>query len=219
MLLTLTDHLTCPGCGPSAGLILLIEEATDRRVVAGALGCPVCRVQYAIADGVADLRTAGDVAAGTQQPAPSGGVPPMDPVRVAALMDLGHGGGFVLLDGPAASRVAPAVAEVAPDQEIVVSLSDGGPAGEARGRAVSVLLDAGSLPLRSGAMRAVAALGAVPGDERLKELIRVCRPTGRFVVELGEPDAARLDDVAAALDAAGAALRARDESGLVAVVG
>lgn len=219
MLLTLTDHLTCPSCGPSAGLVLLIEAATDRRVVSGALGCPVCRVQYGIADGVADLRGGEVGAVGAAAPAPSRDVPGMDPVRIAALLDLAGGGGFVLLDGPAAAQAAPAVAALAPDHEIVVSLPDGAPPVPAHRQAVSVLRDAGALPMQSGAMRAVAALGGAPGEERLKELVRVCRPTGRLVIDLGEQDAARLDEVAARLETAGVSPRARDESGLVAVVG
>lgn len=221
MLLTLTDHLTCPGCGPSAGLILLMEHAAERRVAAGALGCPVCRVQYPIVEGVADLRgVAGGGAGGRGDDAAAeeASPPDVDAVRVAALMGLGSGGGFVLLDGPGAVPAAAGVAAAAAEYEVVVSVGGSRPGPWPDG-AVSVLLDAGSIPVRSGAMRAVAYVGGAPGEGRLEELVRVCRPTGRLVVDLAGPDVALLEEVVARVDAAGAALRARDERGLVAVVG
>src|SRR5690606_34919244 len=56
MFLPLTDLLTCPRCGPEYGLILLADRIEDRRVLAGALGCPRCHTRYPITAGLADLR-------------------------------------------------------------------------------------------------------------------------------------------------------------------
>ena len=216
MHLTLTDHLTCPRCGPSAGLILFMESASERRVVTGALGCPVCRTQYRIDGRVADLRSEaegeGDDAGGGEVEGREGETA----LRVAALMELGDARGFVLVDGPRALGVAGAMGAYVSEQELVVAIGE--EEAEAAGRVeVSALLDSGALPMGDSAMRGAVWVGGVPGARRLAELVRVVRPTGRVVVETagGGGD---LDAVAATLGALGAQVRARDATGLVAVV-
>lgn len=222
MLLTLTDHLTCPACGPAAGLILMMDEVADRRVVRGRLGCPACRAQYAIERGEARLGDDGDAPVIPED----GPAREVDAQRVAALLGLGEGAGFVLVDGPAAAAVASSIAALGLDHEPVVALAVAAPAPRAA-ETTSVLRTDAGLPLATATMRAVAFVGGTPGPGRLAELLRVCRPTGRVVVEVGTApgagDAApaesadRLDGVASALDSAGAQVRARDRSGLVAV--
>lgn len=212
MHLTLTDHLTCPRCGPTAGLILFMERAEDRRVVTGALGCPACRTQFPIAGRVADLRADG-AGPGTGQAGAGAGE--VDAVRIAALLELGEGRGFVLLDGPRALAAAAALAGLVADAEPVVEIR-AAEAEEASRLPVSAFLGSGMLPVGDRTMRAVAWVGGTPDAARLRELVRVCRPTGRIVVEtLG---AGSLEGAASELAAMGARLRARDATGLVAVV-
>src|SRR5687768_18278693 len=102
MHITLTDRLTCPRCGPGAGLIVLMDVVADRRVVSGSLGCPVCRERYPIAGRVADLRAARVEAAaegsgndraraGARARAEDDGA-----VRVAGLLGLNDGPGVVV---------------------------------------------------------------------------------------------------------------------------
>ena len=225
MLLTLTDHLTCPRCGPQTGLILFMERAEERRVVSGALGCPVCRTQYRIDGRVADLRvpapTAGE-SVEVRQPRVGVGVGDVA-LRVAALLELGEGKGFVLVDGPLALEVAGELGGYLPDYELVVPIG-AGQAEAAGGMAVSAFLGSEMLPMTDRTMRAVAFVGGVPGAERLRELVRACRPTGRLVIQAGSGSAAPaegsagLDDVAAWLEETGARVRARDATGLVAVI-
>ena len=225
MHLTLTDHLTCPRCGPSAGLILMMEQATERRVVAGSLGCPRCRTRYPIERKVADLRTAEPRAgreAGGGRPggdAPAGATGREEPelaLRVAALLGLSEGRGFLLVDGPRGLEVARGLHALLRDYEVVVPIgeADAETASEAE---LSAILDSGPLPITGRAMRAVAWVGPVPDEARLHELVRVCRPTGRIVVETGDAGQG-LDGVAAVLTASGAEVRARDATGLVAAV-
>ncbi len=224
MHLTLTDHLTCPRCGPSAGLILLMESMEDRRVAEGSLGCPVCRTQYRIAGRVADLRTGdsgggggggGGTAGGGSERVADGAVAETA-LRVAALSELGEERAFLLLDGPAALAVAAALRGHLPDVEPVVALGSGDAAG-ARSAEVSALLDSGALPVADRTMRAAAYVGGVPDRARLAELVRVTRPTGRVVLETEGRNGA-LDAAAATLAELGAVVRARDATGLVAVV-
>ena len=226
MHLTLTDHLTCPRCGPAAGLIVMIETATDRRVVTGALGCPLCRTRYRIERRVADLRAPSSEGSGEatrepqHRPSPAGRPSAADAStlaeRVAALLGLTDGRGFVLIDGPLGFAAARALAALLPDYEAVVPIAaaDADAAGAAE---LSALLDSGALPLGDRTMRGVAWVGGVPPEARLGELLRVCRPTGRVVIEAGQASA-ELDDAARRLEARGAEVRARDGSGLVAVV-
>jgi hypothetical protein len=214
--LTLTDHLTCPRCGPGAGLILFMERAEARRVVAGALGCPVCRTQYPIASRVADLRAGGAGPGRAEAGAwarEHGGV---DALRIAALLELGEGRGFVLVDGPGALAVGAQLPALVADVEPVIAVGAGEVAGAGRVEA-SALLDSGVLPLGDRTMRGVAWVGGTPDAARLAELVRVCRPTGRVVIETAGTGG-DLDGVAGLLESAGARVRARDASALVAVV-
>ena len=219
MLLTLTDHLTCPRCGPTAGLILLMEEADDRRVRTGTLGCPMCRTRYPVVERVADLRGAAPARSATAPETPGTEAGPEVALRVAALMGLGEGRGFAVVDGAAALDAAGTLAARVPDYEIVVPIvEESSPM--AAGLDVSALLAADALPLADRTMRAAAWVGGVPPEARLRELLRVCRPTGRLVVELGRADEdaeQALDRIAAVLGSAGAEVRARDATGLVAV--
>jgi uncharacterized protein YbaR (Trm112 family) len=216
--ITLTDRLTCPRCGPDAGLIVLMDEVAERRVVAGSLGCPVCRTRYPIAGRVADLR-AGRVEEG----AGSGGARARaaaradadSAVRVAALLGLSEGSGFVVLDGPEALSVGSGLRELAPDYEAVVVIEEAD-ATLAGVEPVSALMLDGALPMADSLMRGAAYVGGVPVAERLVELVRVVRPTGRVVVDGAV--GAELDDVVSTLERLGAQVRARDESGVVAVV-
>ena len=213
MHITLTDHLTCPRCGPSAGLILLMEQAAGRRVVTGSLGCPSCRTQYPIRRGVCEFAQGQGQGHGTGTGTGTGTAGAG--LRVAALMELGEGSGFVVLDGPLALRVAEELRAHAPDIEPVVVLrSERG--AEVEGVEASALLVSGPLPIGDRVMRGAAYVGGAPGPERLAELMRVTRPTGRVVVE-GAPERG-LDAAAAQLEAAGASVRARDAEGLVAVL-
>ena len=216
MHLTLTDHLTCPRCGPTVGLILFMQSAAERRVVTGALGCPACRTQYPIAGRVADLRAGGDAGARPGPPASAGVSGEAVALRVAALLEPGDARGFVLLDGPLGLGVAAALAPLLPGQEAVVAI--GLEQADAAGALeLSALLDSGALPIGDRAMRGAAWVGGVPGVARLAELVRVCRPTGRVVVETAGVQG-DLDATAARLEALGAQMRARDATGLVAVV-
>jgi len=96
MHLLLTDRLTCPRCGPEQGLILLAKELVDRRVLDGEVGCANCREHFPVTNGFIDLRWPKQA-----EPA-SGDAPVPSPdlaVKVAALLGLTDGSGFILLAG------------------------------------------------------------------------------------------------------------------------
>ncbi len=114
MFLELTDLLSCPGCGPQQGLVLLVEEVRERRVLRGWLGCPRCRTDFRVDRGVADLRLD-----------KVGSVPEQGPlcedelaVKIVALTAVAQDRGYLLL-GERLALAARGVSELAPDLEVI----------------------------------------------------------------------------------------------------
>lgn len=178
MHLLLTDHLTCPRCGPQAGLILLAERVEARRVYAGALGCPSCRQNYPVRDGVPDLKVDdtsevnGDVA--------------IEAEKLAALLGVTEGPAILLLLGRF-EQMADNVADMLAEVEVIVA-HDAMIAGVERA-GVSRLRTGAAVPLRDRGMRGVAVANG--GNASLvREGARVCGIAARLVV-LGPSDEVR----------------------------
>ena len=99
MFIELVDSLRCPHAHEESWLVLGAGRMEGRDVMEGVLGCPVCRAQYGITDGVADLRT-GDraaVAPPAAEAAPAGEAE--QAMRLAAFLNLAGGTGFAVLFG------------------------------------------------------------------------------------------------------------------------
>ena len=128
----LTDLLTCPSCGPTHGLVLLVEEVEDRRVRTGWLGCPNCRHDYPVTGGVADLRL--EPAASSESRARFIETDDDDELalKVLALLNLDEQRGFVLVDERIA-HAATTVSELAPELEVIAVSSTPSDLDHARG--------------------------------------------------------------------------------------
>ncbi|MBI4543941.1 MAG: hypothetical protein HY703_01950 [Gemmatimonadetes bacterium] len=184
MHILLTDILSCPRCGPGFGLILLADRIEERRVLEGWLGCANCRERYGIGGGFADLRP---------PPAPpllaaAGGPPAADPdeaFRMAALLGVAEGPGFLLVVGPAA-RLTPGISAIVANIEVVAA--DEAARGWSEQPGVSRLAVGAQLPFFSRTMRAVALTGDAAGAG-LEEGARALAPLGRLVLEPAPPDA------------------------------
>lgn len=183
MHILLTDILSCPRCGPEHGLVLLADRIEDRRVLDGWLGCANCRGRYRIAGGFADLRVppADPLPAPQAAPVPGGRE---EAFRLAALLGVMQGPGFVLVAGPAA-RLAPGVAEMVEGLEVVAV--DETLAGWQEEVGVSRMAASLALPFYPQRLRAVA-LSEAAADRLLEEGARVLSPVGRLVL-LGAADA------------------------------
>lgn len=177
----LTDVLSCPRCGPEFGLVLLAERVEERRVLEGELGCPNCRERYAVRGGFGDLRGPHEHGA-VSGPASGGGEAAY---RLAALMGVHEGPGFSLVVGPSAG-LAPGVAEVVPELEVVALDASAEGLGEAAG--VSRLAFEGRLPFHGGSMLAVALTGEA-ATSHLEEGARVLWGGGRLVLDPAPADA------------------------------
>ncbi len=100
MFIELTDHLRCPADHPESFLVLIPEELNGRTVRRGLLGCPVCRREYPITDGVVRFGEG----PGPVTPMPAMGV--VDAGAIAAFLGLEGPGGYAALVGDAAGFVA-----------------------------------------------------------------------------------------------------------------
>ncbi len=175
MHLLLTDRLTCPRCGPDHGLILLAREIVDRRVLDGEVGCSNCREHFPVEGGFADFRWPR-----CAEPA-QGKVPELDSsmaVKVAALLGLTDGAGFILLAGRVTGAAATLTEMLAGDEWIAL----GGHLREQEEQAGVSRLAASPnhLPLSSGGLRG-AALDAEHA-EWLPEVTRALAPGARVAV-------------------------------------
>lgn len=167
MNLLLTDHLICPRCPAESGLILLAERVQGRRVQEGRLGCPACRAQYVVSDGVADFA---DREGAREDEA-------ADALKLAALLGITEGPAMLLLLG-GYEEVAPVLAGMVQNVEVVVA--NASPKRGAEASAVSVLRIADQLPLRAGSMRGVVVAGSAL--HLVAEAARVCALAARIIV-------------------------------------
>ena len=181
MYLVLTDVLNCPRCGPEQGLIVLTERMEGRRILEGALGCPICESKYPIRSGLADLRTTEPGHASK----PSSGSPDsgFDAMRTAALLGITQGPAIAVMLG-VTNAAAAEVAVLVPGLEIVTVASDASDSGEQSG--VSRLLANAELPLRGNSVRA-ALIETGVFEETARDVVRVLAIGGRLVVAAGQP--------------------------------
>jgi uncharacterized protein YbaR (Trm112 family) len=201
MHLLLTDLLTCPRCGPNHGLIVYSQQMEARRILEGALGCPNCQTQYPITGGLVHLQLAEQAASGNG--ADCGGNP--DALRLAAMLGITQGPGFVLLVG-AASEVAGEIAGMVPGLELVVAGAGAMSAAERAG--VNRVQCSTAVPLRDGSMRGVVVLQDIAAD-KLRALIRLLGPGARLIT------CSKHDN--AVLETAGLRVLARDANAVVAL--
>jgi hypothetical protein len=89
--------LRCPEPHPAAFLVMSTGEMLGRMVRSGVMGCPVCRREYRIHNGVVEF-------SGHAPATHHGAAPPraaVDPQTLQALLDLSGPGGYVVLVGAA----------------------------------------------------------------------------------------------------------------------
>src|SRR5579859_3119998 len=95
MHIELTEMLRCPEPHAEAFLVLSTAEMNGRSVVSGVVGCPVCRREYGILNGIVDFGGRGKGEEGR-------GIGASDAPTLQALLDLSGPGGYVVLVGSAA---------------------------------------------------------------------------------------------------------------------
>ena len=174
MFIELTEILRCPNGHPESYMVAAPMTMDGRRIVRGAVGCPECKAEYPILDGVVYFGAGESAAPPRVAPAPE-----YDVTALAAFLHLTGPGGYAVLVG-AAARFAPALAAAVPGVHFVAVNP---PPGVAPSAMVSLLRDPRGIPLRSAAVRGVALGGDAASPPWLGEAVRVLLPGLRLVIE------------------------------------
>ena len=179
MFIELIEMLRCPAPHEDTWLVGAFDHLVDRDVRAGRLGCPVCRAEYVIVDGV--VRFTG----GSPAIAPSGAVSEPAPdaaLRIAAMLDLATPGGLVVLEGEW-GRAGATLASLVDAQLLLLNA----PTGVAERDGLSAVVCASSLPVAREACRGIA-LGAAASDGKLARAVApALRARGRLLLPVAAP--------------------------------
>ena len=173
MHIELTEMLRCPEAHELDVLVLSTGEMVGRMVRSGIAGCPVCKREYRIANGVVDFGGPASTLAASPVPLPR------ESQTLQALLDLSGPGGYVVLVGDA-TRHAVGLASLMGGVHFV---GVNPPAGAEELPVLSLLRAPTMIPLRPAMAR-----GVVVGPDRaeapwLEEAARVLLRGRRFVVE------------------------------------
>jgi hypothetical protein len=148
MFIELVDSLRCPNVHADSWLVLSTARMDGRSVMEGVLGCPLCRAEFAIVGGIADLRLRPTA---TAPGGPAGAPDAEQGMRLAAFLNLAEAHGFAVLTGEW-TRHAPAVQAVTNVHLLLVNPE---PGVEIGGGTSGVRVDT-RLPLAAASARGVA---------------------------------------------------------------
>jgi len=163
MFVEIVDALRCPRAHEESWLVLAARRTEDRHVLEGTLGCPVCRAEYAIHEGIADFSD--PLVSGHATASPVRTLPPAD--HLAAMLNLGDALGFAVLIGAWGTSAEALIESVDAPPLLLVDP----PAGVAMGHGLSGIRASATLPLATGAARAVATDAVDPA--RVADAARV----------------------------------------------
>lgn len=176
MFIELSEFLRCPEQHEETFCVVAPDEMTGRMVTRGIVGCPLCRREYPINDGVADF--APDLAT-PAPPAASTAAPALDPDAVWALLGLGNPGGFVVLLGSAATLAG----RLAQHMGGVHFVGVNAPAAVEVSPVLTLLRHQNSIPLRTAVARGVAVGRELAHEPWLSEGARVLLKGLRLVAQ------------------------------------
>lgn len=179
MFIELVDLLRCPEPHDETWLVASSERMDGRDIVQGVLGCPICRAEYPIEDGVVRF---GGSATGAVEPRVSN----LDPEALAAFLGLTDSSGVAVIVGELGHQ-ARALHELTGVQLLLANppreIEMGG------GLSGLTLPASGVLPLAANSVRGVA-LDRAAAPELAESAARALRPNGRLLlpVSLSLPD-------------------------------
>jgi uncharacterized protein YbaR (Trm112 family) len=179
MFIELVDLLRCPREHEDSWLVAAIYERSDRDITTGVLGCPICRSEYPIRQGVA-LFADGAAPTGETVRAAYDESDDDAAMRCAAMLDLFDPGGSVILCGSWA-RVARALLDITPVSILVANP----PAGVAIGHGVSAIRMGDRFPVAGGSLRGIAVDERMAGPVLLESATRALKAGGRLIAPVG----------------------------------
>jgi len=173
MHIELAELLCCPEQHDETFCVVSPDKTEGRTVVSGLIGCPLCRNEYAIREGVALFAPDG----AALERVPFDGDAGTDPPTARALLNLSGAGGNVALVGSAA-LLAPGLAGLV---EGVHFVACNAPHAIRSSSEVSVLYAPQSIPLRASSMRGIVLGAEMFQPPWIGESVRVLLRGTRFV--------------------------------------
>lgn len=190
MFIELSEFLRCPEPHEATFCVVAPDAMVGRRITRGVVGCPRCRREYPIEDGIVRF---GEAEAGDGGAGPAVDAEPPDPEVVQALLGVSGPGGFVVLVG-AAARLAGPLAE---RMDGVHFVGINPPPDVTASPVLSLLVHPARIPLRDAMARGVM-LGAGHAAPRwIAEGARVLLEGLRLVVSGDRVVAPGLEQLAA----------------------
>lgn len=189
MFIELVDDLRCPRSHEETWLVASTNRTVGRDIIEGTLGCPSCRAEYPIREGVVwfgEPGLAGDPAPGRSLPAD-----PELAMRLAAFLDLSDAQGLALLAG-AWGPAAQSLRGIVPPHLVLLNPQPPVAAGEG----ISVLEIASGIPLADATCRGVALDDAHADAAHVDDAVRVLRPRGHLVAPASTPTPAGVTELA-----------------------
>ena len=175
MFIELVDSLRCVEPHEDMWLVASVVRMDGRHIVEGVLGCPVCRREYPIRNGIGWFAESSDATA-TRVRTPAAAAKPDLVTRAAALLGLSDAGGIIVLGGHWVD-CAEALGQLGPAHVVLV---DATPAPDSA-QETSGLVFGDRLPFARGALRGVALHGDSARVSRVTSAAELLRPRGRLV--------------------------------------
>jgi hypothetical protein len=169
------DLLRCVNPHEETWLVASLKAISNRFVLDGTLGCPVCHAQYAIRNGVADFRQGGDPARAVPEHFPLSFSRDELAVRMGAFLNATEPGATLVLGG----SWAEAAQEVSVMTESRVLALNPATAVE-ESETVGLLRVSADIPLARGSALGVA-LDETFSPEIIASAVAAVRPGGRIV--------------------------------------
>jgi hypothetical protein len=169
------DLLRCINPHEDTWLVASLKAISNRFVLDGTLGCPVCHAEYSIRKGVVDFRQAGDSPQSGNESTSAAGNRETLATRVGAFLNATEPGGTLVVGGSWAA----AAQELSVMTEARVLVLNPGRAIE-ESETVGLLRVSREIPLAPDSAIGVAVDDAFPW-EVISSALKVVRPGGRIV--------------------------------------
>lgn len=181
------DALRCVAAHEESWLVGRFDEMEGRQVRSGVLGCPVCRAEYPVIDGVVRFEpNPAPLPRRDHEPLgehPNAAVPEEAGMRLAAMLGLVGAGGRIVLSGKW-TALGSAVADLVEDLQVLLL----NPPGNLQEReTISPITAAGAVPVAAGSCRGIAVDALMATPELMHSAARALGARGRLVAPAAAP--------------------------------
>ncbi len=177
MLIELTEMLLCPNVHEVTCCVLSSSETKGRNVIRGIVGCPICKAEYGIVDGIVEFGV--DPLLGEHSRSDHLTVEEMPPAElVDALLLVSSGGGYVVLVGSVTRLAQDLASQISGINFVGVNA----PPDVRESGVLSLLRSKEKIPLKSSMARGVVVGREYAHATWLKEGARVLAKGSRMVV-------------------------------------